>query len=62
MVLKKIMIFLLVFAILVVLHYIFSIVKAMRLGEITKRNWVDYLIIGSAISYIVTIIFTGFTL
>ena len=62
MVLKKIMVFLLMYAILVVLHYILEIVKAFRLGTTIKRTWKDYIILGTSISYILTIIFTGFTM
>ena len=62
MLIKKVMVFILMFAILVVLHYILEIVKAFRLGTTIKRTWKDYLIIGTSISYILTIIFTGFAI
>ena len=59
---KKIMVFILMFAILVVLHYILDIVKAFRLGTIKERTWKDSVILGISLSYILTIIFTGFSL
>ena len=62
MLIKKVMVFILMFAILVVLHYILEIVKAFRLGKTIERTWKDYLILGTSISYILTIIFTGFAI
>lgn len=62
MVLKKIMVFLLMYAILVVIHYILELIKAFRLGTTMEKTWKDYIILGTSISYILTIIFTGFTI
>ena len=60
MVTKKIMVFLLMFAIMVVVHYILDVVKTLRLGSGNDRTWKDDIILGVSISYILTIIFTGF--
>ncbi len=62
MIAKKIMVFLLVFSILVVIYYILDMVKTIRIGSDKKRTWKDRVILWSSISYIVTIIFTGFCL
>ena len=62
MVEKKIMVFVLMFAILVVVHYILGVVKAFRLGNTKERTWKDSIILGVSLSYILTIIFTGFSL
>lgn len=59
---RKIMVFILMFAILVVIHYILDVVKAFRLGNMKERTWKDILILGISLSYILTIIFTGFSL
>lgn len=59
---KKILMFILMFAILAVIHYIIQFIKAYRSGTPMKNTWKDELILGSAISYILTIIFTGFQL
>ena len=62
MITKKIMVFVLMFAILVVIHYVLDIVKALRLGNVKERTWKDSVILGVSLSYILTIIFTGFQL
>lgn len=62
MITKKIMVFVLMFAILVVIHYVLDIVKAFRLGNVKERTWKDSVILGVSLSYILTIIFTGFSL
>ena len=59
---RKIMVFILMFAILVVIHYILDVVKAFRLGNTRERTWKDSVILGISLSYILTIIFTGFSL
>lgn len=59
---KKILMFVLMLSILVVIRYILRLVKAFRLNQSMDRNWKDELLLGSAISYILTIIFTGFQL
>ena len=59
---RKIMVFILMFAILVVIHYILDVVKAFRLGNMKERTWKDGVILGISLSYILTIIFTGFSL
>ena len=59
---RKIMVFILMFAILVVIHYVLDIVKAFRLGNTKERTWKDSVILGISLSYILTIIFTGFSL
>ena len=56
------MVFVLMFAILVVIHYVLDIVKAFRLGNMKERTWKDSVILGVSLSYILTIIFTGFSL
>ena len=62
MITKKIMVFVLMFAILVVIHYVLDIVKAFRLGNLKERTWKDSVILGVSLSYILTIIFTGFSI
>lgn len=62
MIAKKILMFLLMMSILVVIRHILNIVKAFRSGEILERTWKDELLLASAVSYILTIIFTGFQL
>ena len=62
MIAKKILMFVLMLSILVVIRYILRLVKAFRLNQSMDRNWKDELLLGSAISYILTIIFTGFQL
>ena len=62
MIAKKILMFVLMLSILVVIRYILRLVKAFRLNQSMERNWKDELLLGSAISYILTIIFTGFQL
>lgn len=62
MITKKIMVFMLMFAILIVIHYIFDVIKKIRFGNTKERTWKDNVILGLSISYILTIIFTGFTL
>lgn len=62
MIAKKILMFLLMMSILVVIRHILNIVKAFRSGETLERTWKDELLLASAISYILTIIFTGFQL
>lgn len=62
MIAKKILMFILMMSILVVIRYILNLVKAFRLGQSIERNWKDELLLASAISYILTIIFTGFQL
>ena len=62
MIAKKILMFLLMMSILVVIRYILNIVKAFRSGELLERTWKDELLLASAVSYILTIIFTGFQL
>ena len=62
MITKKIMVFVLMFAILVVIHYVLDIVKAFRLGNVKERTWKDSVKLGVSLSYILTIIFTGFSL
>lgn len=59
---KKIMVFILMFAILIVVHYILDVVKAFKLNNTKERTWKDYIILGTSLSYILTIIFTGFSL
>ena len=59
---KKIMVFILMFAILIVVHYILDVVKAFKLNNAKERTWKDYIILGTSLSYILTIIFTGFSL
>lgn len=59
---KKIMVFMLMFAILIVIHYILDVIKGIRLGSNKERTWKDNVILGVSLSYILTIIFTGFSL
>lgn len=62
MIAKKILMFFLMMSILVVIRHILNIVKAFRGGELLERTWKDELLLASAVSYILTIIFTGFQL
>ena len=59
---RKIMVFLLMFAILVVVRYVLNIIKGFRTNTTIERTWKDDVLLGTALSYILTIIFTGFTL
>ena len=56
---RKILIFLLMLAILVVLHYTFKVIKAFRTNTPVENTWKDSAILYSSIAYILTIIFSG---
>lgn len=56
---NKVLVFILVFAILVVIHYILNFVKAFRTQQPLDYGWKELSILYSAISYILTIISTG---
>lgn len=62
MIAKKILVFLLVFSILVVIHYFLDMIRTIRLGSDKKKTWKDRALLWGSISYITTIIFTGFSL
>lgn len=58
--LKKLMVFLMVFAILNVISNIADFVLAYIKGEKLEKSLWEKLVLGTSISYIFTIIFTGF--
>lgn len=58
----KIMVFLMVFASLNIISNIMDVIKAYIQGEGLKKTIWDKLILGTSISYIMTIIITGFQL
>jgi len=60
LILKKIMVFLLVFAICVVIRDVLLLVKAFKSNEKLDRTLKHEIVLGCSISYILTIIFTGF--
>lgn len=60
--LKKIMVFLLVFSILIVLREIIEFIKAYKKDVALNMGVKRAIILGVAISYIITIICTGFAL
>ena len=59
---KKFMVFILVFCILIVLKEIFSLVEAFLKNEHIKMTLPRQITLAAAISYIMTIICTGFSL
>lgn len=61
-ILKKLMVFILVFSILIVLKEIFSFIIAYRNNKTLDKSVSKQIILATAISYIFTIIFTGFKL
>ena len=60
--LKKLMVFILVFAILIVVREIGAFTKAFIRSEQIDMSLSRQIVLASAISYIMTIIFTGFSL
>ena len=60
---EKLMVFVLMFAILVVIRYVLDIAKAYK-DKKTSLDWTrgDYITVGVSLSYILTTIFTGFSL
>ena len=59
---KKILIFFLVMSICVVFRTMFQFYKAFRLDTKFETNIINEIIFGVSISYIITIIITGFTI
>lgn len=59
---KKLLVFLLVFAILIVVKEIFLFAAAFKRGEHIDMTITRQVILGISISYIMTIICTGFSL
>ena len=60
MLLKKLLVFLLMFAIIVVAHFILFLIKAFRTNTPIKQDMGSLAILFTALAYILTIIFTGF--
>ena len=58
---KKLLVFILVFACLIVFWYIVDVVKRFMRNNKKDRKWYEYAILFTAISYILTIMFTGFS-
>lgn len=62
MITKKILVFILVFCILVLLRSVFRFITAFIRHESMNLTWKDEVINGVCLSYIITIISTGFCL
>ena len=62
MIIKKIMVFLLVFCILVVIRELFSAIRKFINSDFSSMPKSRLVSLGLAISYIMTIILTGFSL
>ena len=62
LIVKKLMVFLLVFCILIILREIGAFVKSFITSERINMSIVRQITLASAISYIMTIICTGFSL
>ncbi len=61
-ILKKLMVFVLVFSVLIVIKEILSFIMAFKNDKKLSNSIYKQIILACAISYIVTIIFTGFKL